>query len=553
VAVVLAALVGCHWAGAALAAIATGANSVPSINGALRAIPNLPDRLTDPATAWPQADRSLLPSAIPYWTAMLAVLLSLCALAALVAHQAGARARRHGPDGRGSRFAGRRELGALLVRRPQEGRFVIGRVGRRLVAPAVDRPTPKGRQARGLGGGAIALVGPSRSGKTTTIIDGVLSWTGPAILSSVKTDLHDATVEHRRRSGEVLRFDPAHHVDREQARWSPLLQADDLAGAQRAARHLADAAPRGGVGGDLDFWLAQAEILLTGLLYVARATGKTMDDVSDWVLTQDRPTKHSRGDVRRELDRCVNAKGGSRPGSEKVESTLEAIWKLEARTRSSVYSTASTLIWPWCDPGIARTSVDEPARRVTLDWITAGSNTLYLCSPIEDQRRLAPAFGGLLNDLIGQIYRHNASTGQRLDPPLLVVIDEAGNTPLRLLPEYASTLAGMGVLLVTVWQSLAQIRSEHGSRADTILSNHLTKCFYSGISDPTTLTYLDQLLGNEEVRRTAVSHGGGRPETGYQETWVQRPVAAPSELRQMTPSQCLLLHGTLPPARVRRR
>lgn len=546
--VFLAALVGCHWTGAVLVALATGAGSFPSIDGALRAIPNLTAHVSDPANAWPRADRHLLPGALAYWTAMLAALTSESALVAVGLHYF--RTHRSGLSAErlGSRFATRRELRPLLVRRAETGRLVIGRLGRHLVAPAVDKPATRGRP--GLGGGAIALIGPSRSGKTTTLIQGIHDWTGPAILSSVKTDLHDATAHQRGRCGQILRFDPSQRAHPDHASWSPLFQAETLVGAQRAARHLTDAAPRSGVDGGLDFWLTQAEILLAGLLYVARATGATMTDVCDWVLTQDRPTPRSPGKVRCQLDRCLDPSSGNTQDAEKIASTLEAIWKLEARTRSSVYSTAQTIIWPWCDPGIAGTSVDRRANRVTFDWLTTGSNTLYLCSPIEDQRRLAPAFGGLLNDLIGQIYRHNADTGQRLDPPLLIVIDEAGNTPLRLLPEYASTLAGMGVLLVTVWQSLAQMRSEHGARADTLLGNHLTKCFFTGISDPTTLRYLDQVLGAQDVRRTSVSHGGGRIEPGYQDVWVQRPLVGPSQLRQMTPSQFLLLHGTLPPAQV---
>src|SRR3712207_8283465 len=44
------------------------------------------------------------------------------------------------------------------------------------------------------------------------------------------------------------------------------------------------------------------------------------------------------------------------------------------------------------------------------------------------------------SDLVKQIYLRVARTGKPLDPPLLIVIDEAGNTPLRSLPEYASTL-----------------------------------------------------------------------------------------------------------------
>jgi type IV secretion system protein VirD4 len=235
-----------------------------------------------------------------------------------------------------------------------------------------------------------------------------------------------------------------------------------------------------------------------------------------------------------------------------VETTqaLLAIWEMEERTRSSVYATAQTVIWPWADPGVAASS---RGRGLDLDWLLGDNNTLYLCAPIEDQRRLAPAFGGLLNDLIAQAYRRVARTGQPLDPPVLIVLDEAGNTPLRALPEYASTLSGLGVLLVTIWQSLAQLEAAHGRQADTILTNHLSKVFYAGLSDPASLRYVSLVLGDEEVetRSRSLAKDAGR---GSLQLATTRVSLTPAHvLRQMRPGDALLVHGTLPPAHIRTR
>ena len=215
-----------------------------------------------------------------------------------------------------------------------------------------------------------------------------------------------------------------------------------------------------------------------------------------------------------------------------------------------MYATSQTVVWPWADPGVAASSAGAS---VKLDWLLGGPNTLYLCAPIEDQKRLAPAFGGLLNDLIAQAFRHVARTGKPLDPPLLIVIDEAGNTPLRALPEYASTLAGIGVLLVTIWQSLAQIEAAYRHDADTILTNHLTKVFYAGLSDPASIRYVSQVLGDAEVETNSRS-GGERFGAASTLLSTTRVALAPAHsLRQMRPGDALLLHGTLPPAHVRTR
>jgi type IV secretion system protein VirD4 len=410
----------------------------------------------------------------------------------------------------------------------------------------------------------VALVGPSRSGKTTAAVAGILEWEGPAVLSSVKADLLAATRGYRSSIGDVRIFDPTSSTVQRgaSAAWSPLQQAGTVAGAQRAARSLCDAAPKGGVEGGMDFWLAQAEILLSGLLFVAYHAKRDMDAVCEWVLTQDRPGDLGPGEVRQALDKLnVSNNAMVALGSVEVSKSLMSVWEMEERTRSSIYATAQTVIWPWTDPGVAasaRSPKDKKGRRkpfvgVDLAWLLSGQNTMYLCSPIEDQRRLAPAFGGLLNDLINQAYRHVAATGQPIDPPLLVVIDEAGNTPLRSLPEYASTLAGIGVLLVTIWQSLAQLEVAYGKASDTILTNHLTKVFYAGLSDPASLRYVDAVLGEAEVDTR--SHSAAERARGGSDQFstVRVPLAPAHVLRQMRRGDALLVHGTLPPAHVRTR
>ena len=224
-----------------------------------------------------------------------------------------------------------------------------------------------------------------------------------------------------------------------------------------------------------------------------------------------------------------------------------SIWAMEEETRSSVYATAQTVVWPWADPGVAAAARGDS---VSLDWLLAGSNTVYLCAPIEDQQRLAPAFGGLLNDLVKQVFLRVAATGRPLDPPLLIVIDEAGNTPLRSLPQYASTLAGLGVLLVTIWQSIAQIEEAYRRQADTVLTNHLSKVFYTGLSDPAAFRYIGQVLGDVEVETRSRSHSADW-RNSLQLSTSREPLVPPHTARQMVPGDALLIHGTLPPAHVR--
>lgn len=551
-----AAAFGVVWGGASLALLVTGHRPALSATATSEALRSLPAHLSDPATAWPLPFGDQLPGPVLYWFCTLVVAVLLVTAGALLAKwlrraKVGTSKRSPlGVDGR-PRFAKARDLRTLIVKGPEPGRFIIASFGRRFVATEATPVEGEKRAARRGDRGALALVGPSRSGKTTAAVSGILEWDGPAVLSSVKADLLGATQGWRSTLGLVHVYDPTGTTGAVTAAWSPLEHAGTMLGAQRAARALCDAAPRGGVDGGLDFWLSQSEILLTGLLFVAYHSNVDMGMVCQWVLLQERPGRAGPGEVRVLLDLLLGSRNPNVLGDAcEVSRALNAIWDMDERTRSSVYATAQTVVWPWSDPGVAASSTGESVR---LDWLLNGPNTLYLCAPIEDQKRLAPAFGGLLNDLIAQAYRHVARTGKPLDPPLLVVIDEAGNTPLRALPEYASTLAGIGVLLVTIWQSLAQIDAAYQRHADTILTNHLTKVFYAGLSDPASIRYVGQVLGDAEVETSSRSgvENFGRASTQLSTTRVA--LAPAHALRQMRPGDALLIHGTLPPAHVRTR
>ena len=71
---------------------------------------------------------------------------------------------------------------------------------------------------------------------------------------------------------------------------------------------------------------------------------------------------------------------------------LDAVWNLDERVRSSVYATVQTVVQAWLDPAVdASATLDDGEEQtyVDLDWLTdpEQSNTLYLVSPLDDQKR----------------------------------------------------------------------------------------------------------------------------------------------------------------------
>lgn len=77
--------------------------------------------------------------------------------------------------------------------------------------------------------------------------------------------------------------------------------------------------------------------------------------------------------------------------------------------------------------------------------------------------------------------------------------------------------------------------------------------FYAGLSDPTSIHYIERVLGEAEVDTR--SHSAAERLNGGSDQFstTRVPLAPAHVLRQMRPGDALLVHGTLPPAHVRTR
>jgi len=183
--------------------------------------------------------------------------------------QEGGRSKR--PEG--ARWASKRDLRSLEVEGPQPGRLVLGRHGRRLIA-AEDRSS-------------VVVVGPSTVSLKTTgfAIPALLEWDGPAITTSVKSDLLLSTIAARRKKGKAMVFDPTNATPIAPVKATPLSACGEWRGAMRVAHWLAGSARAAGSSGleDAEFWYTAAEKLLAPLLYAAAPSGGQMADVIRWL------------------------------------------------------------------------------------------------------------------------------------------------------------------------------------------------------------------------------------------------------------------------------
>jgi type IV secretion system protein VirD4 len=303
------------------------------------------------------------------------------------------------------------------------------------------------------------------------------------------------------------------------------------------ASWLVEATPaRGGVS-DAAFWYSAAAKLLAPLLLAAQVGGAAMADVVRW-------------NNRADFDEPAELLGGASEVEAGV--ALFACAERDERIRSSVATTLETVLAPFEDPVVAEStqaSVVDPASLVQR------GGTLYLCGPSYEQARLQGLFAALVAAVVAAAVETANRSGRPLDPPLLLVLDEAANiAPLRDLDTLAATGAGLGIQLVTICQDLSQFTTRYGEdRARTIANNHRAKLVLSGVADLATLDLVSGLAGEQAVREetlTADLRDGRRTRSS---AVAYRRLVPADELRRTPPGEGVLIYGHLPAARLRLR
>lgn len=499
-----------------------------------------------PSEAFPEPAATRLPGARILWGFVLAVAIVPSLFVAKIFLWASNRGKglekrkRLGVNAQ-AHFGDRKDKKALHLPEPSPGRFAYAKDGRRNVL-ATEQHGFDGK--RRTVPGALALIGPSRSGKSLTSIIGIQLWQGSAIVSSVKTDLVGPTLEARKAKGEVAFYDPSNVTPFPSNHWSPLRDANDLVGAQRAAKRLLSAVQLD-QSGHGTFWSRHGETLLGGLMWLAANTkGLSMTDVARWVLEMDQPTAEDPGKVAVYLRALATDEGIDPERIADVQSTLAGVWRAEGRVSSSYYTSARHAVMPWTREEVRRIS---EITDITLEWLMSGNNTLYLTAPLMDQDLLAPAFGGVIADLVDSvILRHEQN--RPLDNSLLLLLDETANVPLVQLTHWASTIAGYNVQLVTVWQSKGQIDAAYGTNADTVIGNHRTRVFFPGISDLATIRYVSELLGNEhQPGYVNASYNFADIGQSDRDSATGVPLVPGNVLRELADDERLIITGNLPP------
>jgi type IV secretory pathway TraG/TraD family ATPase VirD4 len=173
--------------------------------------------------------------------------------------------------------------------------------------------------------------------------------------------------------------------------------------------------------------------------------------------------------------------------------------------------------------------------------------TLYLLSK-DGAGAAAPLVGALTDRVMREATRAAERAGGRLDPPMVVVLDEAANVcRIADLPELYSHLGSRGVLPITILQSYRQgtrVWGEHGM--DALWSAATCKLLGAGLDDARLVEDVSRLVGDHDVAVRSVSRGDGR--AGESVSLRRQRILPPEDLRALPKGWALLLATGCRPA-----
>ena len=508
----------------------------------------LPKHWADPKQAWPAAARAALPGRAGFITAAALVIAFLGTAITLLWRQIARRGTR-----RVRGFASGSEVQQALsttavtkmgatIRPSLEGeRIDVDDVG-----TVLGRRIPGGAKIALSAEESVLVLAAARQGKTSQVMIPMLHrWKGPAIATSVRRDIVEATASLRALLGPVLVLAPTG-----MPKWPKGVSWSPAAGCHvyDTAKARAETIVRVGKGGssaqqdssNAGFFGSSATNLVAAWLHAAALTGGSMNDVVRWSLNQ-------RDDS---AVRLLRDHPDAEPG---VADMLADMYASPQVTKSNLWATATIGLSPLMSPTAREVFCGPIEQSMDIEAFLRANGTLYVLVSAKQAGGLAPIISAFIEEVTETAKRiGDLSPGGRLDPPLAVLLDEAANvSPLPELPNLLSYSGGSGIFVVVVLQNMAQAADKWGPvGAEMIWGATTAKVILGGLSG-SEVDDLCRLAG--EYQQAVGSLQRGTTGTNIQTSYENRPVLTPADVRGLSTlrREALIFHGSTAPVRIR--
>lgn len=391
------------------------------------------------------------------------------------------------------------------------------------------------------------IVAPPQTGKTAWLASAVRAFPGAVVSTSTKADVLWHVGRARAAHGAVLVFNPEHVGGVPSTfRWSPVDGCHEPAVAQERASAMVTATQTGESLRDGQFFAEQGAVVLRAYLLAAALGGRGMDAVAAWVNDPDDQT--ALRELAAHRDRVP-------PGWERA---LAQVAHTRAdRTRESIYLTLALATAFMGDPDVARTACPAPGEpRFDVEGFVRCHGTLFLIGAERGHGSISPLLAALTDHVFESSKRLAARLPHgRLDPALMLALDEAALIAPVPLDRWTADAGGRGIHIVAAVQSPSQLAQRWGERgAETILNNANLRLYYGGLALDRDLEAISRVCGTREEPTVSdsLNRGGARRSTVTYSTRTA-PVLSADGLRTLPPWHVLVMYRSAPPtiARVR--
>lgn len=389
---------------------------------------------------------------------------------------------------------------------------------------------------------SILLIGPPRSGKGLhLVINAILDAPGAVVTTSTRPDNLTATLRARERGGgPVAVFDPQHLAEGVPAglRWSPVRGCEDPLTAMIRATGLAAATGLGSSGVESGgFWEGKTRTALQALLHAAALDHRPPAELFRWTL-----------DPSAAAEAVAVLTGHPRAATGWADS-LGAMIESDPKTRDSIWQGVSLALGALADPRVLDAVTPRGREDFDPETFLTDRGTLYLLATGAGAGASAALVAAFVEDLIETARRLAArSAGARLDPPLLLALDEIGNlAPLPSLPTLMAEGGGTGITTLPVLQSLAQARDRWSeNQANAIWDASIVKIILGGASNSRDLQDLSTLIGERDEYTDSVTLGDHGTRSNQRS--VRRvPIMPPDRIRTLPFGTGVTLLRSAPP------
>ena len=336
-------------------------------------------------------------------------------------------------------------------------------------------------------------------------------------------DLFALTSGVRERTGRVYVFNPQGiGAVPSTFGWDPVPGCEEPAVAIRRADDFTTAVDQKGVEGG-GWFGKRAGAYMRALFCAAALDGRDLRAVASWALgceiteAQEILQRHGRDQWAQELGQL---RGEAR------------------RTVETIQMTMAAALGFINDPRLLECVLPADGYGLDIPGFLRERGTVYLVGRMQgEDAPLAPLFTALAGEIHYQgVLLASMQPGGRLDPPLLMALDEATQICPCPIPTWLADSGGQGITIATVCHGEAQLAArwgEHGKQ--TILDTSGVKVYMPGITATSTLETASRLAGD-----TAYTERG-------QEHFTRHPILTEAMIRQMPAGYALVLRGGLSP------